>query len=172
MKFTDPTGLFVHFNCSSVTTEECQLALTMLNNREGRMFNVTVNSNGLLKIDGDVDESTLSGGELELFQAITNENISTLFVAAESDYIHFGEFVTNGRNSIDLSDLKLLKAVSPKAAGEVIAHEIVEGSISINEGFELDYEFAHAEANKYFGNVKTTPFAECLPGACAKPFNI
>jgi len=163
LTFVDPDGLEVAVNCKTnkEQTKACQEQVTTdLNNRKDAQFKVEI-KNGKLAIVGKVDASKLSKSERKLYGAITDSfGKATLNVEMSSDKITFGRFDGAGQNSVDLSDLSKLNASGNKTlAGEVIAHEAIEGYESSLDLFDPDnpdalYNSSHATANQFFGGVE------------------
>ncbi|MBK8148729.1 MAG: RHS repeat-associated core domain-containing protein [Acidobacteria bacterium] len=178
LSFSDSTGLDVLVSCKTngktkaeVSSQQaaCESGTsTNLNNRKSAQFKVVV-KDGRLAIVGSVDRATLSDREKKLYDTITDSGPgsvrSTLNVFATSDSITFGRYDGPGANSVDLSDLEVFNKTGDKSiSGEVIAHEIIEGTISastlVDEG-ELNgksmsdavYERAHKQADKFFGGA-------------------
>jgi RHS repeat-associated protein len=181
LKFVDPSGLDVKVNCKTTKekTQACQDETTTdLNNRKDAQFKVEI-KNGKFSVVGKVDVSKLSKSEKKLYSAITDTYAhSTLNVELSSDKITFGRADAAGENSIDLSDLSKLNASGNSTlAGEVIAHETVEGSESSLDTMDEEdagksyqdtgqFKRSHATANQYFGDVSITlPDASGLAGA-------
>jgi len=68
LKFKDPTGMYIEFNCD--TDENCEEAVRMFNNRSGGQFQVGLGKNNRLEIIGNVNN--LGNAEQALFDAITD----------------------------------------------------------------------------------------------------
>jgi hypothetical protein len=116
---------------------------------------------------GEVDQKSLSGSELALYNAITDpKTVATLEVVESSDTVHFGYSKLNlkppfaGENSVDRSDLNQLDKV---LAGEFVAHEVIE-AFSSKQGL-TNYQLGHAYANKFFGNIEIEQIVGLPEGA-------
>ncbi len=165
LSLTDSTGLDVKLDCQD--KQQCSDTVSELNSRKGSQFTVTQNAKtGLLQVDGKVDTSKLSSSEAGLYNAITNTDIhATLSVVGESADVQFGRFDGNGHNTLDHSDLALLNAASPSAAGEVVAHEALEAFGSAGDGHPMDYGLAHGYADQFFGRADNPTNENFLFGA-------
>src|SRR2546423_2650237 len=142
LKFTDPSGL-------DVTLGGTQQAdyIASLNSRDGHKFNVANIDNKVRIVDDkgktldkaalDALGKTLSGGEKELFNAITDtENHAVIDTGngKPNDSVDFGgnDAQTGGpqgRNTLDMPEMKLLDAPENRGgmtSGNAVAHETLE----------------------------------------------
>jgi RHS repeat-associated protein len=166
-KYTDSTGLDVKLDCALAGKDQCTHVVTDFNNRKGSQFQVERNEKtGILEIkDKDkIDPSKLSDGERALFKALTDpDHHAEIGVLPESDFVHFGKFDGDGHNTLDASDLALLRSASKQAPGEVIAHEALEAySASFGDVLSpVAFGTAHGFANKSFGMVTHPDSVDC-----------
>jgi RHS repeat-associated protein len=147
LKFTDPTGM-------DVTLEGAQQAdyITSLNQRDDKKFTVANVGNKVRIVDDkgkqyDADGlkalgDSLSDGEKELFNAITDENNHAVIDTGNGqpdDSIDFGRNDAaeaggpEGRNTLDMTEMKLLDSPSNKGglpSGDAVAHETLEAYAS------------------------------------------
>jgi RHS repeat-associated protein len=144
---SDPTGLDV-----ALTGKDTDKTLKDVNNRDKAQFKVKLDKNGILEVvDRDkADVNKLNKSERALFDAIVDtENHAVLEGVGQSDLIDFGQFVGNGTNQIDTSDMAKLRTASKTAAGEAISHEIVE-AYSSSTGSCKDFRSCHKIASASF----------------------
>jgi hypothetical protein len=147
LKFVDPTGMYIEFDC--ITDAECSEALEMFNNRNGAQFRVGFKDNRLEIIPESINRKKLGKAEKALFDAITDDKKGgTLKVFGDTGQAYFGAFEGTGMNSVDLGNLSKLDAPSNRGginSGTVIAHEGLEAYFSSSKkGFNK----AHNEVLK------------------------
>ena len=158
-KYTDPSGLDVE-----IKGEGSSDRVEDINSRDGGAFKVKLGASNLLEIiDKDkIDYQKLSDREKALFDAITDTDTRATLKGVKSDgRFDFGAFSTQvgetvGTNLLDNGDLSLLRKKSKVAAGEIVAHEIIEAFSSAgdkNAKTKGDYQTHHAVANKLFSGI-------------------
>ena len=167
LKYTDPTGM-------DVALEGAQTAdyITDVNNRSGAKFKVA-NIGNMVRIVDDKGKAldkaalnalgkTLSGGEKELFNAITDDKTHATIDTSNgkpNDEVTFGrsdmtyENGTTGRNTLDMSEIKLLDSPENKGKGglsasDAVCHETLEAYKTAGGASPQE---AHDYAGKYFG---------------------
>jgi RHS repeat-associated protein len=172
LKFIDPSGMEI-----ALEGKEQKAYITDLNNRDNHKF-ATDSINDKVKIVDDkgkpLDDAalkelgkTLSGGELELFKAITDNKVTATIDTGDgqpNDKVDFGGSDMlepggkPGRNTLDMSEMKLLDAPENKggmSSGNAVAHETLEAYATAQR---QSWPTAHAYATKYFGEVKIIQF--------------
>ncbi len=165
LKFLDPTGLDVTLSGTQQSEYEKRL-----NGRKGAAFQVKVENNSVVIVDGKGNAlgkeglkalgKQLKGGEKQLFNAITDTknhvSIDTGDGKPNSD-VFFGAFGGNGKQTIDFSDMEKLDAPSNNggpSASQLVAHETLEGYYASQVGGgEAMFDASHAFANHYFGGL-------------------
>jgi RHS repeat-associated protein len=176
LNLTDSTGMLLDVNCSQVTSDQCKQTVTDFNNRKGAQFQVTRDDKtGQLNVNGDVDPTTLSGGERALYDSITNKDATgTLTVVGNDSSFDFEKSTGKGQNSLDRSDLNALNGADKRLSGEVIAHAALESYDSAKPGVSIDK--AHDFASSFFPGFQYnprnwTPFRDPTTGLVAGASN-
>jgi RHS repeat-associated protein len=173
MKYTDPSGREVYVDGDRAATEAY---ISSLNSRgDGKQFKVA-NIGGKVTIVDDKGKaldkaalkalgSTLSGGEKELFNALTDEINCAVINAGtmqSNDQVTFGRNElgagtgSRGMNTLDMPEMKLLDSPENKgqgglSSGDAVAHETVEAYLTAT-GMKPDA--AHERAGDAFGSLE------------------
>ena len=175
VKYVDPTGLMTDVTILGADAEKLK---DDLNNREDAQFKVKLGADGKLDIidKEKVNVGNLSSTERAMFDAISDPNHHAVLMGVpQSPVIEFGTFTgdlllasdgATALNLVDTADMSLLRGASATAAGEAIAHEVMEAYASAKTG-SADYKAAHKEASQYFPEPVMGPGAS-LPGEKGK----
>lgn len=161
LTFTDPNGLDVTLHCSG--QENCTDTVNDVNNRENAQFQVTLDSNNVLQVEGDVDPAKLSESEMALYDAVVDpNNHATVDIVGKDANVDFGRFDGGGKNAVDRSDLNLANKAQAGLAGHIVSHEILEAYKS-SQGADL--KESHGYAGKFFGGLaqiqgSTAPYGD------------
>jgi RHS repeat-associated protein len=178
MKFTDPTGLDVALE----GTQQGEY-VNDLNKRDKAAFTVANINNKVTIVDAKGNAlgkaalkalgKTLSGGEAELFKAITDTKTHATIDTGNgqpNENVLFGrndmEAIggARGRNTLDMSEIKLLDSPENKggiSAGDAVAHETLEAYVNA-QGKSPDA--AHDFAGQHFGSIEQIPSSQGLTG--------
>ena len=165
LKYTDPTGM-------EVLLEGTQQAhyIASLRKRDNAKFKVE-NVGGFVRIVDDKGKvldkdaldalgKTLSGGEKELFTAISDDKTRAVIDTGDgqpNDMVDFGSNDNRsnggpkGRNTLDMPEMKMLdgeKNNGGMTSGSAVAHETLEAYGSAKG---MSWEDAHNYAGKAFG---------------------
>jgi RHS repeat-associated protein len=168
LKFTDPTGLDVTLG----GTEQGDYIDT-LNKRDKHAFTVASINNKVTIVDAKGNAlgkdalaalgKSLSGGEKELFNAITDTKVHAVIDTGDGQPDENVLFGRNdqaagrgpaGRNTLDMSEIKLLDAPENKGgltAADAVAHETLEAYANASGKSPGD---AHAYATRNFGALE------------------
>jgi RHS repeat-associated protein len=176
LKYTDPSGMEVYVDGDRAATEAY---ISSLNSRgDGKQFKVA-NIGGRVTIVDDKGKElskaakealakNLSGGEAELFKALTDTNTCAVIHAGSmqsNDQVTFGQNASEagtgpaGVNTLDMPEMKLLDASENKgqgglSSGDAVAHETVEAYLTATGMKPND---AHNRAAGSFGSLETPP---------------
>jgi hypothetical protein len=150
----DPTGLDFQF-----VGKDKEKFADDFNNRFQPAFQVKLNDEGVVEIiDKDkIDVGKLSAAERALYDAIEDtENRALIWGDEAKPGVHFGAFASPelpdkrpGVAILDSSDMSLLRGASKIAAGETVAHEMMEAYESAKTG-SVDYNTVHKAASALF----------------------
>ncbi|MGH9874727.1 MAG: RHS repeat-associated core domain-containing protein [Pyrinomonadaceae bacterium] len=170
LKFLDPNGLDV--TLEGIEQDEYR---TGLNARKGAAFQVGVNKNNqVVIVDKDGNElskkalnglaKTLSGGEKELFNAITDQNRHVTIDTGDgtrNSGVFFGRFDGNGHQTLDFSDIKQLDAPGNSSGpnfsnSDVLTHETLEAYYGTMPS-SADVNSAHQATNPFFPGLDPIP---------------
>jgi RHS repeat-associated protein len=159
LKYIDPNGLDITV-AGSATNEYIKRLQNnvsfqvQLDSTTNKVVIVDKSGQALGKKDLDALGKGLMGGEKELFKAITDTKKHVTIETLQNDSgVFFGAFRGGGKNTLDMSDMKLLDA--PKNVGgfsseQAVGHETLEAYKSAQG---KGYNDSHNYANKYFGGL-------------------
>lgn len=159
LKYVDPNGMDITVtgNATDEYLKRLQKDISFqvqLNSQTNKVVIVDKSGQALGKKDLDALGKGLKGGDKELFKAITDtKNHVTIETVQNDSGVFFGAFRGGGKNTLDMSDMKLLDA--PKNAGgfsseQAVGHETLEAYKSAQGD---GYTDSHNYANKYFGGL-------------------
>nr|MBA3243096.1 RHS repeat-associated core domain-containing protein [Acidobacteriota bacterium] len=163
LKFTDPSGLDVTLegvNQGDYMTHLSTKVSFKIANINNKVTIVDNKGKALGKAALKELGKSLSGGEAELFKAITDTKnhavIDTGKAGANDEVLFGGNDATNkngpaGRNTLDMSEINLLDSPENKgglSAGDAVAHETLEAYASAQG---QSFPEAHEYAGKHFG---------------------